>query len=63
MQVNNLLYPEFNRKLGFSFHSLAGKELSAIKRIYPDDYARILKFFPEAQAGVLQYEAYKRGEK
>ena len=41
---------------------LAGKELSAIKRIYPDDYARILKFFPEAQAGVLQYGAYKRGE-
>ena len=62
MQVNNLLYPEFNRKLGFSFHSLAGKELSAIKRIYPDDYARILKFFPEAQAGLLQYEIYKRGE-
>lgn len=60
MQVNNLLYPEFNRKLGFSFHSLAGKELSAIKRIYPDDYARILKFFPEAEAGVLQYEAYKQ---
>ncbi|PWT29526.1 phosphoadenosine phosphosulfate reductase, partial [Limosilactobacillus reuteri] len=22
---------------------------------------RILKFFPEAQAGVLQYEAYKKG--
>lgn len=38
------------------------KELSAIKHIYPDDYARILKFFPEAQAGVLQYEVYKRGE-
>ena len=60
MQVNNLLYPEFNRKLGFSFHSLAGKELSAIKRIYPQDYQRILKFFPEAEAGVLQYEAYKQ---
>lgn len=26
-----------------------GKELSAIKRIYPQDYQRILKFFPEAE--------------
>lgn len=36
------------------------KELSAIKRIYPQDYQRILKFFPEAEAGVLQYETYKQ---
>lgn len=63
IKMHGLLYPKFNRELGFSFHSLAGKELSAIKRIYPQDYQRILKFFPEAEAGVLQYEAYKRGEK
>lgn len=60
IRLNGLLYPEFNRKLGFSFHSLAGKELSAIKKIYPEDYQRILKFFPEAKAGVLQYETYKK---
>ena len=63
MRMNHLFYPKFNQELGFSFHSLAGKELSAIKKIYPDDYQRILKFFPEAEAGVLQYETYKRGEK
>lgn len=65
MKMNHLFYPKFNQELGFSFHSLAGKELSAIKRIYPEDYKRILKFFPEAEAGVLQYEAYKQksGEK
>lgn len=64
MRTNHLFYPKFNQELGFSFHSLAGKELSAIKRIYPEDYQRILKFFPEAEAGVVQYEAYKKsGEK
>ncbi|MBP2058606.1 phosphoadenosine phosphosulfate reductase [Lactobacillus colini] len=64
IKYHRLLYPEFNRKLGFSFHSLAGKELAAIKDIYPKDYQRILKFFPEAQAGVLQYEMNKKsGEK
>lgn len=59
MKMNKLFYPKFNQELGFSFHSLAGKQLSAIKEIYPKDYQRILKFFPEAQAGVLQYEAYE----
>lgn len=62
IKMNNLLYPKFNRELGFSFHSLAGKELSAIKQIYPEDYNRIIKFFPEARAGVLQYEAYMKGK-
>ena len=64
IKINHLLYPKFNRELGFSFHSLAGKELSAVKKIYPHDYERILKFFPEAAAGVLQYETYgKEGSK
>lgn len=58
---NKLLYPSFNKDLGFSFHSLAGKELSKIKQIYPEDYEKILQFFPEAKAGVLQYEYYKKG--
>lgn len=60
IKMNGLLYPKFNRELGFSFHSLAGKELSAIKHIYPQDYERILKFFPEAAAGVLRYETYQQ---
>lgn len=58
IKMNNLLYPEFNRELGFSFHSLSGKELSVIKKVYPNDYQRILKFFPEAEAGVVKFEQY-----
>lgn len=61
IELNHLLYPKFNQELGFSFHGLAGKELSAIKKIYPEDYQRIIKFFPEAEAGVLQYENYRKG--
>lgn len=56
IKLNKLYLPRFQRELGFSFHSLAGKELSVIKRIYPDDYQRILQFFPEAEAGVIQHE-------
>lgn len=56
IKLNHLYMPKFQKELGFSFHSLAGKELSVIKRIYPDDYQRILQFFPEAEAGVIQYE-------
>lgn len=56
IKYHRLYMPRFQQELGFSFHSLAGKELSVIKRVYPDDYRRILKFFPEAEAGVIQYE-------
>lgn len=63
IQMYSLILPKFSKEMGFSFHSLAGKELSVIKRLYPNDYKRILKFFPEAEAGVLQYEAYKQGGK
>lgn len=52
---------EDSKKLGFSFRSLDGKELSVIKRIYPDDYKKILRVFPFAEASVLRYEKY--GEK
>lgn len=56
IKLNKLYLPRFQRELGFSFHSLAGKELSVIKKTYPNDYQRILQFFPEAEAGVIQYE-------
>ena len=58
IKLNHLFYPRFNQELGFSFHSLAGKELTVIKRVYPADYQRILKFFPEAEAGVVRFEQY-----
>lgn len=51
------LSPE-QKKLGFSFRSLAGSELSAIKEMYPKDYEKILKVYPFAEAGVIRYENY-----
>lgn len=51
------LSPE-QRKIGFSFRSLAGSELSVIKSLYPDDYKKILKVYPFAEAGVKRFEEY-----
>lgn len=47
-------------QLGFSFRSLAGKELSVIKERYPEDYERILDYFPFAGAGVQRYEQFQK---
>mgnify|MGYP002648370004 CR=1 FL=1 len=51
------LSPE-QKKIGFSFRSLAGSELSVIKSLYPDDYKKILKVYPFAGAGVERFEKY-----
>lgn len=51
------LSPE-QRKIGFSFRSLAGSELSIIKQLYPKDYEKILKVYPFAEAGVKRFEEY-----
>ena len=51
------LSPE-QKKIGFSFRSLAGNEFSVIKQLYPKDYEKILKVYPFAEAGVLRYEKY-----
>lgn len=46
------------RKIGFSFRSLAGCELAVIKEMYPKDYEKILKVYPFAGAGVERFEKY-----
>lgn len=46
------------KKLGFSFRSLAGCELAVIKEHYPKDYEKILKVYPFAGAGVERFEKY-----
>ena len=51
------LSPE-QRKLGFSFRSLAGSELAVIQELYPNDYEKILKVFPFAGAGVERFKKY-----
>lgn len=46
------------RKIGFSFRSLAGCELAVIKEMYPADYEKILRVYPFAGAGVERFEKY-----
>ena len=51
------LSPE-QKKIGFSFRSLAGSEVAIIKEMYPDDYEKILKVYPFIGAGVKRFEEY-----
>ena len=60
IKLKKLYYPSFYQKLGFSLHSLHGEQLYKLREVYPDDYRKVLKFFPEAGAGVAQYEFYKK---
>lgn len=46
------------KEIGFSFRSLAGSELSVLKKLYPEDYEKILKVYPFAGAGVERFEKY-----
>ena len=50
-----------SKALGFSYRSLDGKELKAVKDNFPDDYQKILKLYPFADAAVRRLEYY--GEK
>lgn len=51
------LSPE-QRKIGFSFRSLAGCELAVIKEMFPDDFEKILRVYPFAGAAVERFERY-----
>ena len=58
IKKNKLYLPKDSQELGFSFKSLAGCELSVIKKIYPDDYKKILRLYPLAGAAVERFEKY-----
>lgn len=60
IKMNKLYLSPENKKLGFSFRSLAGEELAAIKRMYPADYEKILHYYPLAGAAVKRFETYER---
>lgn len=47
-----------SKKLGFSFKSLDGHELSMVKQEFPNDYERILRMYPFAEAAVRRFEMY-----
>lgn len=48
--------------LGFSFRSLMGSDLAAIRRVYPKDYARIESWFPLVGVSLAQYVFAKKQE-
>lgn len=51
------LSPE-QKKLGFSFRSLAGSELSVIKNLYPADFEKIKAIYPFCEASVKRFEIF-----
>ena len=58
IKFHNLYLGQDSRKLGFSFCSLWGKELAMLKQHFPEDYAKGIRQYPFAEAGVLREEAY-----
>lgn len=58
IKFHNLYLGADSRKLGFSFKSLWGKELSMLKHHFPEDYEKVLRQYPFAEAGVRRYELY-----
>lgn len=58
IKFHNLYLGQDSRKLGFSFCSLWGKELCALKEAFPDDYRKVLNCYPFAAAGVKRWEEY-----
>ena len=58
IQLKKLYLSPEQKKLGFSFRSLDGYQLSVIKKEYPSDYEKILRVFPFSGAAVERYEKY-----
>lgn len=58
IRLKHLKLPRDSKRLGFSFRSLDGKQLAAIQDMYPDDYQKILKVYPFADAATERYRRY-----
>lgn len=50
-----------SQHLGFSFRSLMGKDIHAVRAVYPDDFQRLCQWFPFLGAPVAQYEFSQQG--
>lgn len=55
---HRLKLPEDSRRIGYSFRSLAGRELEQVKKAFPADYEKILRLYPFADAAVEHWRAY-----
>ena len=62
IKFHKLYLGQDSKKLGFSFKSLWGKELFMLKQYFPDDYQKILRLYPFAEAGVKRYEEFEHGK-
>lgn len=49
--------------LGFSFAGPEGRALAKIKEHFPNDYEKIRRFFPDAEAAVIRSRMIDNGEK
>lgn len=58
IKFHKLYLPADSRKLGFSFCSLEGRELSIIQKHYPEDFKKIKHLFPYCEAGIERWKRY-----
>jgi len=59
-KAQKLPVSEESRVLGFSFRSLAPRDMLAIKRAYPSDFEKIKAFFPLIEASVKFWEIHEQ---
>lgn len=57
---NSLYLPEDTRVFGHSFCDLSGESLYLMKKHFPKDYERLLKYYPLADVAVARYQIYKK---
>lgn len=58
IKFHKLKLGEDSKRFGFSFRGLDGQQLIFIKNFYPDDYKKILRVYPFAEAAVKRFEEY-----
>lgn len=55
-----LYLPEDTKVFGRSFCDLSGESLFLMKKYFPEDYKRVLKFYPLADVGIKRFELWKK---
>lgn len=58
IKAKKLFIPRDSRVLGFSWHSLEGRELVKIREHFPDDFEKIEEFYPFAGAAAERFKRY-----
>lgn len=55
-----LYLPKDTRVFGSSFCDLSGESLYLMKKHFPDDYKRVLRFYPLAETAVVRYKLWNK---